>query len=309
MNVRRPTSPAPKRILCLGEALVDLICERPVADLAAAVSFVPHFGGTVANVAAVAAAAGAPVSLAGGAGADSWGEWLRARLVRERVDVSLFELVPDSQTLLALVRIDELGEPEYRIYGDAADTVLRALGSSVDEAVDESAALLISSNTLVSDPERAVTMQAREVALERGRPVIFEANLRLHRWRSRADAAASANACVPGALLVRASVDEATLMTGEEDPEAAAGALVKGGASLVVLTLGARGAMVRGQLRADVPGVAVKVVSTLGAGDVLTGVLLARLARSGFYPPSVPAALPEAVTRAAQACLRWGALD
>ena len=35
------------------------------------------------------------------------------------------------------------------------------------------------------------------------RHVIFDANLRLHRWSSRADAAASANACVPGALLAR----------------------------------------------------------------------------------------------------------
>ena len=41
-------------------------------------------------------------------------------------------------------------------------------------------------------------MRARELALELGRPVIFDANLRLHRWSSRSDAAASANACVRG---------------------------------------------------------------------------------------------------------------
>jgi sugar/nucleoside kinase (ribokinase family) len=37
--------------LCLGEALVDLMCERPVSGLAQADAFVPHFGGAVANVA------------------------------------------------------------------------------------------------------------------------------------------------------------------------------------------------------------------------------------------------------------------
>jgi hypothetical protein len=51
------------RILCLGEALVDLICERPIASVAEADAFVPHFGGVVANVAVVAARAGAPVAL------------------------------------------------------------------------------------------------------------------------------------------------------------------------------------------------------------------------------------------------------
>jgi fructokinase len=70
------------RILLLGEALVDLICERPVAGLAEADAFVPHFGGAVANVAVGAARQGAQVELAGGAGADAWGGWLRERSPR-----------------------------------------------------------------------------------------------------------------------------------------------------------------------------------------------------------------------------------
>ena len=50
-------------------------------------------------------------------------------------------------------------------------------------------------------------------------------------------------------------------------------------------------------------------MSTIGAGDVLTGVLLARLATSGFYPSAVAARLPEAVAQSARACERWGALE
>jgi fructokinase len=152
-------------------------------------------------------------------------------------------------------------------------------------------------------------MRARELALELDRPVIFDPNLRLHRWPSRADATASANACVPGALLVRATHGEAALMTGEDDPDRAANALLKAGARLVVITLGAEGALLRGELRADVRGVPVDVVSTVGAGDVLTGVLVARLALSGFYPSAVAVALKEAVAESARACRRWGALD
>jgi sugar/nucleoside kinase (ribokinase family) len=47
----------------------------------------------------------------------------------------------------------------------------------------------------------------------------------------------------------------------------------------------------------------------VGAGDVLTGILLARLVNSGFYPPAVAAALPEAVRAASEACRRGGALE
>jgi fructokinase len=50
------------------------------------------------------------------------------------------------------------------------------------------------------------------------------------------------------------------------------------------------------------------VRSTAGAGDAVTGTLLARLALSGFYTSSVAAALPEAVEAAADACARWGAV-
>jgi sugar/nucleoside kinase (ribokinase family) len=299
----------PSGTLCLGEALVDLICERAVQGLAEANAFVPHFGGAVANVAVVAARGGAHVALAGGAGLDDWGRWLRARLQHEGVDLSLFELVEGHQTPVAAVTVGADGEARYQIYGAANATVARALRDRVEDAVNDSAALFISSNTLVGAEEREVTMRAREAMLGQDRPVIFDPNLRLHRWPSNAEAAATANACVAGALLVRANEAEATLMTGEEDPERAALALLKGGARMVVVTLGARGAILRGELRAEAPGVPARVLSTIGAGDVLTGTLLARLAVTGFYPAAVAAGLRDAVAQSAGACERWGALE
>jgi fructokinase len=309
MSSDATTEARPVRTLCLGEALVDLVCERQVAGLDDADGFVPHFGGAVANVAVVAARAGARVALAGGAGDDEWGLWLRDRLEREGVDLSLFELIPGAQTPMAVVTGDGQAEARYRIYGETIATVAHAFGDRIEEAVSESAALFLSSNTLVIEDEREISMRARSLALELERPVIFDPNLRLHRWRSHADAAATANACVPGALLVRCNASEAALMTGEDDPERAAQALLKAGARMVVITLGAEGAMLRGELRADIPGVRARVLSTIGAGDVLTGLLLARLALSGFYPPAVAASLREAVVASARACERWGALE
>jgi sugar/nucleoside kinase (ribokinase family) len=297
------------RVLCLGEALVDLICERPVDGLAEADAFVPHFGGAVANAAVFAARAGAQVALAGGAGDDAWGAWLRGRLETEGVDVSRFTLRPGLQTPVAAVAVSAAGEASYAIYGDAIGSVVDALGAQVSDAVTDSAALFLSSNTLVGAEEREVSMHAREVALSLDLPVLFDPNLRLHRWTSRADAAASANACVPGALLVRCNAFEAEVMTGEADPERAANALLKAGARLVVITLGERGALLRGELKVDVAGTPVDVRSTIGAGDAVTGLLLARLALAGFYPPAAAVALPDAMAAGAAACERWGALD
>ena len=310
MNEITPPEPVrPTRTLCLGEALVDLICERHVERFADADAFVPHFGGAVANVAVVAARAGAHVALAGGAGDDVWGRWLRDRLREEGVELSLFELVPGSKTPLAIVTVSPQAEAEYQIYGETIGTVVHALGERLADAVRDSAGLFISSNTLVGAHEREVTMAAREMALELERPVVFDPNLRLHRWPSVAEAAAAANACVPGALLVRSNQAEAEVMTGEIDPSRAARALLETGAGMVAITLGSRGAILRGEVDIDVPGVPADVLSTIGAGDVLTGVLVGRLALSGFAPAAVAAALGEAVAASAAACERWGALE
>ena len=295
--------------VCLGEALVDFICERPLDDVALGDAFVPHFGGSVANVSVIAARHGAHVSLAGGAGDDAWGRWLQHRLEQEGVGVSLFELTPGAPTPVSLVAVNAAGEPSYQIYGDTIATVVEALGERLTSAIAGAAGLYFSSNTLVGANEREVTMRAREVALRLGRPVVFDPNLRLHRWRSRAEAAAAANACVPGALLVRANAEEASVMTGEDDLERAALALLKAGARMVVITLGSDGAILRGELALNVAGRPATVLSTIGAGDVLTGVLLARLATSGFYPSAVAASLPEAVEQSSLACERWGALE
>jgi fructokinase len=54
--------------------------------------------------------------------------------------------------------------------------------------------------------------------------------------------------------------------------------------------------------------VPAQVLSTVGAGDCLTGVVVARLTDSGYDPAAIAAALPEAVAEAARACERWGAV-
>jgi sugar/nucleoside kinase (ribokinase family) len=301
-----PSSPS---LLCLGEALVDLIGEEWADSAGEVARFTPHFGGTMANIAVVAARAGAPVTLAGGAGDDHWGRWLVERLRAEGVDASRFELLPGVQTQLAFVAIDREGEPTYELYGEPMETVAHAVASRVGEFVEETAGLVISSNTLAREPERAVTMRARERALQLGRPVMLDCNLRLHRWRSPAAAAAAAVACVPAALLVRANEAEAELVTGEAGPERAAAALCDAGARLVVITLGSGGAILRGAVQGEVAAATVDVISAVGAGDAFTGTLVARLALSGFDPAAVGAALGEAAEAAARACEHWGSLD
>lgn len=297
------------RTLCLGEAIVDLICRKPVASMAEADAFVAHFGGATANVAVGAARAGAAVALAGGAGDDAWGGWLRDRLCAEGVGLEWFGLVPGVATPVAFVTVDHAGEPSFSIYGSEIESTVTAVGERLLDAVAACDAFFFASNTLVGEAEARLTMAARERALELGRPVVFDPNLRLGRWSCPTRPAAAARACLPGAFLVKCNRAEARLITGEDDPEAAAAGMLAAGAQHVIVTLGARGAILRGAgLRRDVRGRPAQVVDTTGGGDAFLGVVLARLAATDFYPSALAAALPDAVEAGAQACEAWGAL-
>lgn len=291
---------------------MDLICRRPVASLHEADAFVPSPGGVAANVAATAARHGAAVSLAGGAGDDPWGAWLRDRLAAAGVDLGWFGLAEGCATALAFVTVDEAGEPSWQLYGDGAATVLRAAGDELLDAVEAADALFFTSNMLAGKAEAELTMAARERALELGRPIVFDPNVRLHRWGANPGRAGTmAGACVPGAFLVKCNLDEARLMTGETDADPAAASLLAAGAQHVVVTRGDGGAILRAKgMRLDVPAQPPKVLrSTVGAGDVFLGVLVAGLGRTDYYPSALAAALPTAAREAARACERWGALE
>ncbi len=295
--------------LLLGEALVDLVCERPVPSLQDAPAFVPHVGGSPANVAVHAARRGARVALAGAVGSDAWGDWVRRRLQTEGVDTRLLTTVRGAPTAVAFVSVDEHGEPSFLIHAGAGDGAMSALADALPAAAATASALVLTTGTLVDEREREVTLATHAAALAAGVPVIYDPNLRPGRWENPTRAVSVARGLVQDAFLVKANRSEATALTGEADPAAAAEALLAGGARHVVITLGGDGAILRGGgLRLDVPGVSAKVVDTTGAGDTVTGVLLARLALSGFYPAAMAAALPEAVAAAAATTQTWGAL-
>jgi fructokinase len=299
--------------LCLGEAIVDLICERPGASFAAADRFAAHLGGVSANTAVFAARAGAPAAIAGAVGDDRWGRWLRERLSDERVDVSLLRPRAGEATQLAFVALDQAGEPEYRLYPAATPPLAGITTELIDEAVSRASALLITSNTLSEPAERALTMYARERALALGRPIVLDCNLRLHRWPSERAAVRAVRACLPGTQLLHTNGDEATALTGERDPDRAADALTRSGVRLVVLTLGADGVIVRSPGGKGFSGRVepVPVRSAIGAGDAFTGTLLAAVAtdRRADVDAAVQQALPAALRAAARACETWGACD
>jgi sugar/nucleoside kinase (ribokinase family) len=89
--------------------------------------------------------------------------------------------------------------------------------------------------------------------------------------------------CLPHIDIFFMNEDEARLITGIEEPSAAAGVLLAGGVSTVAIKLGQHGCAIYGREETICPAFPVDAVDTTGAGDCFVAGFLA--ARQQNLPP------------------------
>lgn len=294
-------------ILCLGEAIVDLICEKPLPAGQAPDRLVPYPGGALANVAVAAARAGAPAALAGGVGTDQWGDWLARLLEEEGVSTDWLARLEHADTPLGIVTLDAHGEPTFQIYGEHIGPTMAAAGEHLAEAVASSSGLVIGSNTMVGTVEREVTRRAVELSVALDRPVLFDPNFRPNRWRDRSQAVTWCRELVRGSRVVKCNRFEAELLTGESDALAAARLLVADGPGLAVVTDGDRNVVTAGAVEAAWRPVPAEVVSPLGAGDAFMGAFAAGLLELDWDLERAGETLERSARAAAEVCAHLGA--
>lgn len=298
------------RVVCLGEALVDLVCEEPVNGLGEARAFVPRVGGSLVNIAVCAARFGARVEMLGGAGDDEWGRWLRERVGALGVGVERFVLVPDGGTSHAFVAVSHDGEPAFAFYGDPKRPAAYADADLEPALSGAPGVLVVGSDTLIGEREREVTLRAARLALERGWEVICDPNLRPNRWPSEEAMLSAVRELVGLATLVKCNDREARPLAGREDERDAARGLLELGPRAAAVTLGARGALLatRNAVHEIAPRPVERVVDATGAGDCVAGVLAAALATGRAHDKLAPA-MDVAMEAAAGIVQAWGATE
>lgn len=300
-------SPPGEPIACLGEAIVDLICERKLTPGETPDSFVPWRGGALANVAVSVARQGMPAALVGGVGDDGWGRWLVAGLESEGVWTGWLAMLGKADTPVALVEFDSGGEPSFQVYGEHIGPTMAAASDFLEGMIEAARALVVGSNTMVGEAEREVTRRAIELARTAGLPVLLDPNHRPNRWPGEEPAREYCRELTAAATVVKLNRDEAALITGATDPRTAARELVAMGPELAVVTAGAQEVFTAGAAEAGYRPEAVEAVSPLGAGDAFMGGLAAGLARRDWELDRAAEVLPEAARAAAAVCRHWGA--
>ena len=267
------------RITAVGEILVDMtetsVDERGIKHFAA------NPGGAPANVAVAAAKLGAETAFIGCVGDDVFGTMLRDTLVQNGVDVSGLQVSETASTTLAVVTVDAKGERSFSFCRKpGADT--RMDGAKAAAAAAGTGIVHFGSVSLTDPDSRRATVTAVKAAKEAGAIVSYDPNYRASLWADRETAVREMRAPLSLCDIVKISDEETALLTGAQDPKEAARILCEGGAKLVLVTLGAKGALWRcGGESGVVPGCPVKVADTNGAGDTFFGALLSRIALRG----------------------------
>ena len=294
-----------------GEALMDFTPLEVGGELA----YTPRPGGSPCNVAIGLARLDKRAAFIGKLSNDPFGDILHAHLKRNDVDVRWLAR-GDEPTALAFVIPDNEGGHDFAFYG--SDTAEQALTHADIPAnlPDELTALHFGSYSLMLG-ESAQTYE-RLMQRERDRRVIsLDPNVRPVLFPHHAAYRQRIESLLPLATLVKASAEDLAWLYPTEKTQDVAARWLDAGPSVVVVTLGAEGAIgMAGGGVVSVPGIRVDVADTVGAGDAFMSALLARLDDGGLLNRDALAtlsadALSDALTyanrAAAIACTQHGA--
>ena len=256
------TQHQPFDVVVVGSANMDLVARvvrlpHP-GETVSAHDYFEACGGKGANQAIASARAGARTAFIGAVGSDAAGDTLRSAFIGDAVDVSM----------LATVR-EPTGRALIGVSDDAENLIIVVPGAnhalSVDH-IDAAAALLANAKVVLVQLEVRLAVVQRAVELA-GRDTIVVLN--------PAPASELPDDVLRHVDVITPNEHEVALLGG-------AAALVARGVANVVVTQGARGALLvtrDGETRIE--PFAVTPVDTTGAGDAFCGVLSARLAVAG----------------------------
>jgi fructokinase len=300
-------------ITVIGEALIDLVpAERDGLYEAAP-------GGSPANVAIGLARLGVPVRFGARLADDGFGRRLRAHLAANCVDLSV-AIRAHEPTSLAVVQVDEEGRVEYdfRVHATAdwQWTDAELAGMPLDGVVAVHTGSLAAALVPGAEPiERLVRCSKASATIS------YDPNCRPALMGPRAEVADRVHRLVSLADVVKVSAEDLAWLAPGRPPAEVAATWLRYGPALVVVTLGADGALASTRMSPGLfrPGRRVDVVDTVGAGDAFVSALLAalhqhdllgahrRAALQNIGQQQLAAILDEAVLASAITCTRRGA--
>ena len=270
-----------KKVLCIGEALIDMICTDRGSSLAKGQNFLKKAGGAPANVAAAIAALGAGVDMAAKVGKDPFGNHIIDLLKEMGVDTKWVLQDQDHFTTFAFVSLMEDGERDF-YFNRGADGQLSIENLSGVELSDYSIVHSGSATGFLPGPLQLAYTHLLGKAKKAGAIISFDPNYRHLLFPSNTKS--FIDQCWPfieQAHFFKLSDEEAMLITGCDTVQHAAAALRKRSNAIFAITMGKEGTLLSvGDHLEMIGSISITPVDATGAGDAFVGAVLFQLIES-----------------------------
>ena len=262
-------------IIAIGEPMYELSAEDQ-GSLSEVRRFIAGWGGDTSNFSIAASRAGARVSYLTRLGDDAFGESFLNLWQQEGIDVRCIEKDPEAFT--AAYFISRKGKEHHFTYFRKGSAASRMTPGFLSRDFMASARLLHVSGISQAISDSACDTIAAAISLARaaGRLVSYDPNFRPKLWTLERAREVIHNTCRQ-ADLIFPSLDEARQLTGLAEPDEIAGFYLSLGPKIVVVKLGAEGALLATAdgLTAFSP-CKVDAIDMSGAGDTFDGAFVAR---------------------------------
>lgn len=304
------------RILCVGEALIDMICTDKGKPLSNGENFLKKAGGAPANVAAAIAALGGSVEMMANVGTDPFGQHLVDMLQEMGVGTQYVTRDPEHFTTFAFVSLMENGERDF-YFNRGADGYLALMEVSDVHFADYSCMHFGSATAFLGGPLEESYFELLQLANDHKLIVSFDPNYReLLFGNLKSTFTRQSWRFLKACQFFKLSEEEAFLLTGAETIEEAAEILTKETTAVFAITLGAAGTLLGiNGTTTIIKSIPITPVDTTGAGDAFVGAVLFQLAEIGATAANMPDAdswekiVVNANKAGARTCMYMGAME
>jgi fructokinase len=265
-------------VLCIGEALIDMICTDKGQSLSEGQNFLKKPGGAPTNVAAAIGALGGQISLSAKVGEDPFGRQLKQVMEEFNVDTTHLHLDSSCFTTFAFVSLMLDGERDF-VFNRGADAQLTK--SDIEKIGMESLSIIHfgSATAFLDGPLNEAYYHLKDNAKAQGKIISFDPNYRHLLFGNLQESFIRQSwIFLQEADFIKLSDEEAILITGEANLDAAAQKLLNACKGVFTITLGKEGTLLG--LKGNtylIPSIPIKPVDTTGAGDAFVGAVLYQL--------------------------------
>ena len=268
------------KILCIGEALIDMICTDTGMALHEGEHFLKKPGGAPTNVAAAIAALGGEVLLAAKVGNDPFGQ----QLINTMKDFGVLtdSILIDKKyfTTFAFVSLLSDGQRDF-VFNRGADGQLSEEDINGIDLEEYGIIHFGSATAFLEGPLQKAYLTLLNRAKEQNKFISFDPNFRHLLFPNDTSSFVEQSwHFLKHCNFFKLSDEEALLITGSDSIENAALILSKNTSAIFSITLGKEGTMlvVKGT-NSIIPSIPVVSIDSTGAGDAFVGAVLFQLSK------------------------------